>query len=177
MATKFKITIKDKENNTLYPKTILEHVFNAAGTALSAILNAMNTAIDGKIGKTEKAASASTADRAIADGQGNNIDQTYARKTDVASAYKVKGTVQNTAALHGLEAVSQGDVYNITEAGILGDENFPAGSNVVYISDTPNQPSVDANWDLLGGTYDLSEYAKKTDLIDMTYTIDGSVDY
>lgn len=54
MATKFKITIKDKENNTLYPKTLLEHVFNAAGTALSAILNAMNTAIDGKLGKTEK---------------------------------------------------------------------------------------------------------------------------
>ena len=176
MANK-KVSLKNKEGDTLYPKTLLEHVFNAAGTALSAILNAMNTVIDGKLGKTEKAASAVTADRAIADGQGNNIDQTYARKADIGNAYKVKGTVQNTAALHGLETVAQGDVYNIAEAGTLGADDFPAGSNVVYISDTPNQASDDASWDLLGGTYDLSEYAKKTDLIDMTYTIDGSVDY
>lgn len=115
--------------------------------------------------------------KATADADGNNIIETYAKKTDIANAYTVQGSVQNTTELHALATnVKKGDVYNIITAGALGGVDFPAGSNVVYIgSTTPTDASNDANWDLLGGTYDLSAYATKDELIDLTYTDLGEI--
>lgn len=67
--------------------------------------------------------------------------------TAVSSAYKVKGTVDNDAALPS--NAETGDVYNIKAAGAYG----PAGTNVVWDG---------AKWDALGGIVDLSDYATKT---------------
>ena len=81
MANK-KVTLKDRLGNILYPLTIFERVKDASGIFLSEVINNLQTAIDGKLGKTEKAASAATADRATADADGKDIRTTYLPRRD-----------------------------------------------------------------------------------------------
>ena len=81
MANK-KVTLKDRLGNILYPLTIFERVKDASGIFLSEVINNLQTAIDGKLGKTEKAASAVTADRATADADGKDIRTTYLPRRD-----------------------------------------------------------------------------------------------
>ena len=98
--------------------------------------------------------------KATADGSGNNIVNTYAKKTDVytktevdskvAGAYHFKGTVDSVSALP-TTGVSEGDIYNI--GSDLNGDNYAAH----YDSDGNLQ------WDKLGGTIDLSGYLTKTD--------------
>ena len=74
-----KVTLKDRAGNTLYPLTIFERVKDAAGVFLSETIASLRTAINGKLGKTEKAASA---DRATADADGKDIRTTYLPRRD-----------------------------------------------------------------------------------------------
>lgn len=62
--------------------------------------------------------------RATADASGNSIADTYAKKTDIASMYKYKGSVASAAALP--QSPTTGDVYNIETASTYG----AAGANV-----------------------------------------------
>lgn len=81
----------------------------------------------------------------------------YAKKTDIASGIRVKGTVANFAALPANAEV--GDMYNITAAGGT-DENgnaIKAGDNVVKTS---------TGWDNFGGTIDLSAYVTSASIAD-----------
>ena len=64
MANK-KVTLKDRLGNILYPLTIFERVKDASGIFLSEVINNLQTAIDGKLGKTEKAASAAISDTVV----------------------------------------------------------------------------------------------------------------
>lgn len=64
--------------------------------------------------------------RATADASGNNIADTYAKKTDIASMYKYKGSVATASALP--ESPTTGDVYNIEAASTYG----AAGANVAW---------------------------------------------
>ena len=73
----------------------------------------------------------------------------------VTSVYKVKGSVQS----HGLLPATgnvEGDVYNVVEA----NGNIPAGTNYVWVSEGEGT----GHWDPLGGTVDLSVYAKTTEV-------------
>ena len=54
-----------------------------------------------------------------------------------------------------------GDVYNITDAFTLGGVSYPAGTNVVWDG---------SNWDALGGSIDLSAYAKTEEVTTMVQT-------
>ena len=81
MANK-KVTLKDRLGNILYPLTIFERVKDASGIFLSEVINNLQTAINGKLGKTEKASSAATADRATADADGKDIRATYLPRRD-----------------------------------------------------------------------------------------------
>ncbi len=54
-----------------------------------------------------------------------------------------------------------GDVYNITDAFTLGGVSYPAGTNVVWDG---------SNWDALGGSIDLSAYAKTEEVTAMVQT-------
>ncbi len=80
----------------------------------------------------------------------------------VGSVYKMKGSVDNATALTALTGVVIGDVYNVVAAGTLNGEAFEAGSNFVAIkAGAGNQTGM---WDKLGGTIDLSAYAKSADV-------------
>lgn len=97
----------------------------------------------------------------------------------VGSVYKMKGSVDNVTALTALTGVVIGDVYNVVAAGILNGEAFEAGSNFVAIE--AGAGSKTGMWDKLGGTIDLSDYTKKTEVPtltafnDLTTTVNGKV--
>lgn len=80
----------------------------------------------------------------------------------VGSVYKMKGSVDNATALTALTGVVIGDVYNVVAAGTLNGEAFEAGSNFVAIK--AGAGSQTGMWDKLGGTIDLSAYAKSADV-------------
>lgn len=97
----------------------------------------------------------------------------------VGSVYKMKGSVDDASALTALTGVVIGDVYNVVAAGTLNGEAFEAGSNFVAI--TAGAGSQTGMWDKLGGTIDLSAYAKKAEVPtltafnSLTTTVDGKV--
>lgn len=97
----------------------------------------------------------------------------------VGSVYKMKGSVNNVTELRALKNVVIGDVYNVVTAGTLNGETFEAGSNFVAIkAGLGNQEEM---WDKLGGTINLSTYAKKAEVPtltafnNLTTTVNGKV--
>lgn len=76
-------------------------------------------------------------------------------KVAVSSVYKVRGSVQSYGLLPTTGNV-EGDVYNVVEA----NGNIPAGTNYVWVSEGEGT----GHWDPLGGTVDLSAYAKTTEV-------------
>lgn len=80
----------------------------------------------------------------------------------VGSVYKMKGSVDDAAALTALTGVVIGDVYNVVAAGTLNGKAFEAGSNFVAIKAGAGTQT--GMWDKLGGTIDLSAYAKSADV-------------
>lgn len=97
----------------------------------------------------------------------------------VGSVYKMKGSVDDASALTALTGVVIGDVYNVVAAGTLNGEAFEAGSNFVAIK--AGAGSQTGMWDKLGGTIDLSAYAKKAEVPtltafnNLTTTVNGKV--
>lgn len=85
--------------------------------------------------------------------------------SSIASVYRFKGTVDDLPGLLSVESATKGDVYNVTNAFILNGGSYPAGTNVAYISDTPDQVDEQTNWDALGGVVDFSGLVAKTDII------------
>ena len=81
----------------------------------------------------------------------------------VSSVYNVKGTVADETALNAVTTKNKGDVYNITAASTYG----PAGTNVVWDGSA---------WDALGGTYDLSPYAKTSEVNSKVETLQDAID-
>lgn len=81
----------------------------------------------------------------------NNILANYAKLTDITSAYRYKGTVDNYSDLPTVHKV--GDVYNIKNADVAN--KIKAGDNVVWNG---------TEWDNLSGVVDLSAYCTKTEL-------------
>lgn len=80
----------------------------------------------------------------------------------VGSVYKTKGSVDDASALTALTGVVIGDVYNVVAAGTLNGEAFEAGSN--FVATKAGAGSQTGMWDKLGGTIDLSAYAKSADV-------------
>ena len=65
------------------------------------------------------------------------------------SVYQPKGSVQTLVDLP-VDNLRVGDVYNIINPFYIGDEKYPAGTNVVWTG---------ISWDPLGGTVDFSDYS------------------
>ena len=85
-------------------------------------------------------------------------DVGYALKSEIATVYRVCGSVENYADLNNVNLRQLGDVYNVINA----HNAYPAGTNFVWNG---------TEWDALGGTVSLYNYVKKTDLA--TATKDG----
>lgn len=80
----------------------------------------------------------------------NNILASYAKLTDITTAYRYKGTVDNYSNLPTEHKT--GDVYNIKNADAAN--NIKAGDNVVWNG---------TEWDNLSGVVDLSAYSTKAE--------------
>lgn len=104
----------------------------SSGTGALSIASAAN--IVSAIGNT-------AVNRATADASGNNIADTYAKKTDIAGVYKYKGSVATESALPASPAT--GDVYNIESASSYG----AAGANVAWNGTA---------WDSLGEIFTIA---------------------
>ena len=81
----------------------------------------------------------------------------YAKKSDVASALKYKGSKDTFAELPA-SGNENGDLWNIKIAGGTDRHGVPvkAGDNVAYVVDETNP--LETGWDVQGGTTDLSGY-------------------
>lgn len=89
----------------------------------------------------------------------------YAKKSDISSVYKYKGSVENYAALPSTNQ-QVGDTYNVEQAD--ASHNIKAGDNVAWNGTA---------WDVLSGTVDLSGYVQESDLVAIKNTeIDDIVD-
>lgn len=80
--------------------------------------------------------------RATADASGNNIADTYAKKTDMAGVYKYIGSVATEASLPST-GQTVGDVYNIEGASSYG----APGANVAWNG---------TGWDSLGEVFSIT---------------------
>lgn len=106
---------------------------SASGTGALSIASAAN--LVSAIGNT-------AVNRATADASGNNIADTYAKKTDLAGMYRYMGSVANEAALP-TTGMTTGDVYNIEAASSYGG----AGANVAWNGTA---------WDSLGEIFTIN---------------------
>lgn len=76
----------------------------------------------------------------------------YAKKSDITKAVHYRGSVETFDDLPK-SGVLVGDMYNVVKADTM--HNIKAGDNVCYNGN---------EWDNMGGTVDLSDYATKSDV-------------
>lgn len=95
----------------------------------------------------------------------NNIASLTTKVNALNSAYRVKGTKATIAEVVALTDAVVGDVWNVTVAFSLSGKPYPAGTNVVCVTATSSTSHTESNWDALGGTVDLSPYAKSSEVV------------
>lgn len=118
---------------------------------------------DEKLSKTDVVNNLTTTDtsKALSAAQGKALND---RISGLGSMYRVKGTKTNLSDVLALTDAKVGDVWNVTNAFTLGGKPYPANTNVVCITATSTSDHDENNWDPIGGTVDLSPYAKKTEV-------------
>lgn len=82
----------------------------------------------------------------------------------LGSAYRIKGSKTNISEVLALTDAKVGDVWNVINAFTLNGKPYPANTNVVCITATSSSDHDENNWDPIGGTVDLSPYARKTEV-------------
>lgn len=82
----------------------------------------------------------------------------------LGSVYRIKGSKTNISEVLALTDAKVGDVWNVINAFTLNGKPFPASTNIVCITGTSSSDHDEGNWDPIGGTVDLSPYAKKTEV-------------
>lgn len=152
-----------KGDDTTVTQSGTSTVTFAVGTIPQSKVTNLTTDLDAKATTTALNAVKATAEAAAPQAT------TYTKKevddkvaSAVGSVYKMKGSVDDASALTALTGVVIGDVYNVVAAGTLNGEAFEAGSNFVAIN--AGAGSQTGMWDKLGGTIDLSAYAKSADV-------------
>ena len=82
----------------------------------------------------------------------------------LGSVYRIKGSKTNISEVLALTDAKVGDAWNVTNAFTFGGKPYPANTNVVCLVATSTSDHDEGNWDPIGGTVDLSPYAKKTEV-------------
>lgn len=82
----------------------------------------------------------------------------------LGSVYRIKGSKTNISEILALTDAKVGDAWNVTNAFTFGGKPYPANTNVVCLVATSTSDHDENNWDPIGGTVDLSPYAKKTEV-------------
>ena len=104
--------------------------------------------------------SSATAD-ALSAAQGKALND---KISALGSVYRVKGSKTNISEVLALTDAKVGDAWNVTNAFTFGGKPYPANTNVVCLVATSTSDHDENNWDPIGGTVDLSPYAKKTEV-------------
>lgn len=152
-----------KGDGTTVTQSGISTVTFTVGTITQGKVSGLTAALDAKATTTALNAVKATADAAAPQATTytkNEVDTKVA--SAVGSVYKMKGSVDDVTALTALTGVVIGDVYNVVAAGTLNGEAFEAGSNFVAIEAGAGTQT--GMWDKLGGTIDLSAYAKSADV-------------
>lgn len=118
---------------------------------------------DGKLSKTDVVNNLATTDtsKALSAAQGKALND---KISALGSVYRVRGSKTNISEVLALTDAKVGDAWNVTNAFTLGDKPYPANTNVVCITATSTSDHDEDNWDPIGGTVDLSPYARKTEV-------------
>lgn len=91
--------------------------------ATQSQIDTLTSTVNGKLGKTEKASSAGTADKATGDGAGNNIANTYATKneltTGLAGKLDTKGKAESAKTADSATKATQDGSGNIISSTYL----------------------------------------------------------
>jgi hypothetical protein len=82
----------------------------------------------------------------------------------VSTVYKPMGSKATIAEVIALTNAKIGDVWNVEAEFTLSGKKYPPSTNVVCVTATSTSAHTDANWDALGGTVDLTPYAKSADV-------------
>lgn len=123
---------------------------------------------DEKLAKTDVMNNLTTTDtsKALSAAQGKALND---KISALGSVYRIKGSKTNISEVLALTDAKVGDAWNVTNAFTFGGKPYPANTNVVCITATSTSDHDENNWDPIGGTVDLSPYAKKSDI---SYTTD-----
>lgn len=123
---------------------------------------------DEKLAKTDVVDNLTTTStsKALSAAQGKALND---KISALGSVYRVKGSKTNISEVLALTDAKVGDTWNVTNAFAIGGKPYPANTNVVCITATSTSDHDENNWDPIGGTVDLSPYAKKSDI---SYTTD-----
>ena len=123
---------------------------------------------DEKLAKSDVVNNLTTTDtsKALSAAQGKVLND---KISALGSVYRVKGSKTNISEVLALTDANVGDAWNVTNAFTFGGKPYPANTNVVCITATSTSDHDENNWDPIGGTVDLSPYAKKSDI---SYTTD-----
>lgn len=116
-------------------------------------------------GSTNKALSAAQgkALKGLIDALPTMDEMNAAINSKLGSVYRVMGTKANISEVLALTNAVKGDTWNVTAEFTLGGKKYPAGTNVVCVTNTSSSDHNDDNWDALGGTVDLSVFLKAAD--------------
>lgn len=145
-------------NNTLTSTSASEALSASMGKKLQ----------DEKLAKSDVVNNLTTTDtsKALSAAQGKALND---KISALGSVYRIKGSKTNISEVLALTDAKVGDAWNVTNAFTFGGKPYPANTNVVCITATSTSDHDENNWDPIGGTVDLSPYAKKSD---MSYTTD-----
>jgi hypothetical protein len=118
---------------------------------------------DEKLAKTDvvNSLSDSSTNKALSAAQGKALN---GKISALGSVYRIKGSKTNISEVLALTDAKVGDAWNVTNAFTFGGKPYPANTNIVCITATSTSDHDENNWDPIGGTVDLSPYAKKTEV-------------
>lgn len=168
ISTPAKYVVEAVEDSSLLRKADVANslTLTSTTTPLSAAMG--KKLQDEKLAKSDVVNNLTTTDtsKALSAAQGKALND---KISALGSVYRIKGSKTNISEVLALTDAKVGDAWNVTNAFTLGGKPYPANTNVVCITATSTSDHDENNWDPIGGTVDLSPYAKKSDI---SYTTD-----
>ena len=141
---------------TVYTK-IVELKFSSIGQYSSCTV----TSKEYPIPVVENSLNSNNTANALSAAQGKALND---KISALGSVYRIKGSKTNISEVLALTDAKVGDAWNVTNAFTFGGKPYPANTNVVCLVATSASDHDENNWDPIGGTVDLSPYARKTEV-------------
>ena len=163
ISTPTKYVVEAVEDSSLLRETDVANSLTLTSTTrpLSAAMG--KKLQDEKLAKSDVVNNLTTTDasKALSAAQGKALND---RISGLGNVYRIKGNKTNISEVLALTDAKVGDVWNVTNAFTLNGKPFPASTNIVCVTATSSSDHDEGNWDPIGGTVDLSPYAKKTEV-------------